>query len=58
MIDYDSFSLCRLTDIFFFAFHVGAKELKESESFFATAVTEITTFFWLMNGIGIVFLQQ
>ena len=26
MIDYDSFSRCHLTDIFF-AFHVGAKEL-------------------------------
>ena len=29
MIDYDSFSRCHLTDIFF-AFHAGAKELKES----------------------------
>ena len=28
MIDYDSFSHCHLTDIFF-AFHAGAKELKE-----------------------------
>ena len=27
MIDYDSFSRCHLTDIFF-AFHAGAKELK------------------------------
>ena len=27
MIDYDSFSHCHLTDIFF-AFHAGAKELK------------------------------
>ena len=26
MIDYDSFSRCHLTDIFF-AFHAGAKEL-------------------------------
>ena len=28
MIDYDSFSHCLLTDIFF-AFHAGAKELKQ-----------------------------
>ena len=27
MIDYDSFSRCHLTDIFFFTFHAGAKEL-------------------------------
>ena len=27
MIDYDSFSRCHLTDIFF-AFHAGVKELK------------------------------
>ena len=27
MIDYDSFSRCHLTDIFF-AFHAGAKELR------------------------------
>ena len=31
MIDYDSFSRCHLTDIFF-AFHAGAKELKKLES--------------------------
>ena len=29
MINYDSFSRCHLTDIFF-AFHAGAKELKTS----------------------------
>ena len=29
MIDYDSFSRCHLTDIFF-AFHAGAKELKSN----------------------------
>ena len=29
MIDYDSFSRCHLTDIFF-AFHAGAKELKDT----------------------------
>ena len=31
MIDYDSFSRCHLTDIFF-AFHVGAKELNHKIS--------------------------
>ena len=32
MIDYDSFSRCHLTDIFF-AFHAGAKELIEKSTF-------------------------
>ena len=33
MIDYDSFSLCHLTDIFF-PFHAGARELKDMKAIF------------------------
>ena len=39
MIDYDSFSRCHLTDIFF-AFHAGAKELRLFESKFSLAKTK------------------
>ena len=40
MIDYDSFSRCHLTDIFF-AFHAGAKELKRKPDVVAVSETKL-----------------